>query len=95
MSDKILKLTLHGRYFWAIVNGEKKHEYRTVKPYWYKLVNEKYQYIEFTNGYGRHRPRIVVKMKGLKIGKLFNEITGQYEHMFIISLGKIVEKSNF
>lgn len=46
--------------------------------------------VEFTNGYGNHRPRITVECKGINIGIGNQHWGAPKETVFIISLGKII-----
>lgn len=116
-----------------ILSGEKKEEYRDIKPYWvrrlvhirdemewdiwegfcgdlsnpflrYYSVEElmdsygagfsRFDYVEFTNGYGNHRPRFTTKFHGIEIG-VGNHAWGAPDvPVFKILLGDIVSKEN-
>ena len=81
---KTLHLTLKKKWFDMILSGEKKEEYREIKPYWekrlleYDLDKEKpfvfndqdrwYNVIEFKNGYAKNAPTMLVEYNGVKIG---------------------------
>ena len=81
---KTLNLTLKKKWFDMILSGEKKEEYRDIKPYWeHRLLNfdlDKnrpfvfcdneipYDVIEFRNGYGKNVPTMIVKYEGVTIG---------------------------
>jgi hypothetical protein len=48
----ILHLTMKGEWFKMIASGEKKEEYRIIKPYWNtRLENRKYDTVKFRQGY--------------------------------------------
>lgn len=49
---KILVLNLESEYFYDILNGNKREEYREIKDYWTRrLENKNYDIIEFRKGY--------------------------------------------
>lgn len=84
-----------------IASGEKKEEYRELKPYWEKrlyhalypavLQFREYDAVEFRNGYAKNAPTMLVEC--LKIdGGIGNPAWGAPEHpVFIIKLGKVIE----
>jgi hypothetical protein len=60
----ILHLTLHRKWFGMILLGQKKEEYREMKPYWnHRLSLRKYDAISFRNGYAKDAPQILVELK--------------------------------
>lgn len=76
MSNKnILILPIKKKWFDMILSGEKKEEYREIKPYWmnrFKKIFDMYPYsfiptgidtqtIEFRNGYGNNVPSFQAK----------------------------------
>lgn len=77
---KILHLTLKKKWFDLIKAGEKKVEFREIKPYWTKrLFDEngeaiKYDFIIFRNGYSKDAPKMKVEFKGTRLGKEYYEI---------------------
>ncbi len=61
----------------------------------YRTERRQYDQVQFTNGYGKHRPRITLECKGISIG------TGKPEwgaepgkEYFVIRLGKMVDFQN-
>jgi ASC-1-like (ASCH) protein len=84
---KILHLTLMKKWFDLIKSGEKKVEYREIKPYWTKRLFDKegkpikYDFILFRNGYSKDSPKMMVEFLGIKT-------TSQYE----VLLGEIIKK---
>lgn len=64
---RILHLTLHREWFDLIASGEKVVEYREDSDYWHKRIFnsdgsvKKFDEIHFRNGYGSHRPLMVVE----------------------------------
>lgn len=85
--EKVLHLTLKKIWFDAILSGEKKVENREIKGYWSKRLEEqKYDYIHFVNGYGKDKPWMDVKMKGI--------VKDRGEGLYKIHLGEILRKGN-
>lgn len=84
-----------------ILLGEKKEEYRAIKPYWDKRFFKKewtestfyFDKIIFTNGYGNHRPKIIIKCNGISHGPGKYEWGGS-EKNYILKLGEILETRN-
>lgn len=73
-----LHLTLSRKWFDMILSGEKKEEYREIKPHWekrlkhpeYSGINE-YEFktfdrIVFKNGYDKNAPVMTVECLGIK-----------------------------
>lgn len=63
----MLTLPIKKKWFDMILSGEKKEEYREIKPYWTKRF-EKYDItspfqVLFRNGYGNNKPTIRCKVK--------------------------------
>jgi len=73
-------MTLKKKWFDLIKAGEKKVEYREIKPYWKKrLFDEngegiKYDFIIFRNGYSKDAPKMTVEFKGVRVGPEYYEI---------------------
>ena len=62
---KILKLTLKKKWFDMIASGEKKEEYREIKPWIIsRLAGKQYDAVEFSNGYGSSVPKVTIKYLG-------------------------------
>jgi len=81
---KILHLTLYKQWFIEILNGEKKIEYRVYSDYWVDRLKKEYDYIKFVNGYGKHRPWMLIKIdKIIAKGRIFE-----------IHLGDVSETGN-
>lgn len=72
MENKILYLTLKKQWFDLINSGVKTEEYRDIKPYWEKrLENKTYDIVEFRNGYQKDAP---------KMSFIINEIVKENGH---------------
>mgnify|MGYP003624482177 CR=1 FL=1 len=61
--SNILHLTLHKKWFDMILSGEKREEYREIKPYWDKRLCKGHTMVKFVNGYGADKPWMVVQVK--------------------------------
>lgn len=98
---KILHLTLKKEWFDMILSGEKKTEYREVKPYWESRLFDIYrmpiiyEVIRFRNGYSRDAPTMDVEWKGVKYSQgdpKIGAIEGEY--YYCIQLGSILNYEN-
>lgn len=91
----ILYLTLKKKWFDMILSGEKREEYRDIKPYWDKRINGRtYEAIRFRNGYGDDKPTMMVEFKGVE-KKLGNTEWGAPKiPVYSISLGKVLYTRN-
>lgn len=91
----ILHLTLHKKWFDMIRSGEKKEEYRERKPFWDKRLSKQYDRIKFVNGYGNHRPWVIVELVGHHTG--FGR-TGwgapESDTVHVLSLGEIISSND-
>lgn len=63
----MLILPIKKKWFDMIVSGEKKEEYREIKPYWTKRLTKNLPMwetglIKFRNGYENDRPTIICKV---------------------------------
>lgn len=64
----ILHLSLKKKWFDMIDSGEKKEEYREIKPYWNKrFVDKKFDVVQFRNGYSKNSPVMKFKCRGIKV----------------------------
>lgn len=90
---RILHLTLKKQWFDMIASGEKKEEYREIKPYWETRLFGKKEYdaIEFRNGYMKDAPRIRVELKEISEGLGIIEWGApEARPVFILKLGEIL-----
>ena len=77
MSEAIkpdLVLPLKRKWFAKIWNGEKRTEYREVKPYWTRRIGKWIgdnlpRFILFQIGYAKDGPRLLVQTTGVDIGR--------------------------
>ena len=88
--NTILNLPLKAKWYNMIENGEKKEEYREIKPYWIKRLldgGKKFDIVKFSYGYTKK----TMEFKCLGISKgLGNKDWGAptNSNVFIIKLGK-------
>lgn len=93
---KILHLTLKKKWFDMIIRGDKKEEYREIKPYWDKRLNGKsYEIVRFRNGYAKDAPTMDVEIKGIRkdvcVPEWSDGATGLH---YVIELNNILEVKN-
>lgn len=89
-------MTLTKQWFDMIASGIKKEEYREMKPHWHKrLLNKKYDAIQFVNGYGHHRPRMLIELKEVLSGLGITEWGAGREVTYILKLGNILKIENY
>ena len=88
---KILHLTLKKKWFDMIASGEKKQEYREIKPYWSKrLIDKKYDVILFRNGYHKDAPKLLIPLTRIWIGYGKTKWGAPLnKEVFILSLGDL------
>lgn len=80
-----LHMTLHKKWFDKILAGRKLYEFREVKPYWTKrLENREYDVIRFKNGYQRDARTMTIEYGGYQIRKV------KGVELYCIRLGKIL-----
>jgi hypothetical protein len=69
-AKNVLTLIVTEVWLDKIWTGEKCFDYREMKPYWKKrLENRTYDEVHIINGYGHKRPKMVFKYKGYDITK--------------------------
>lgn len=98
---KVLHLTLEKKWFDMISSGEKKEEYRELKPYWSKrfLSHERklnpYFYVLFRHGYVENAPEIMFRLKSIEIGKAKPEWSDNWQgDVFVLSLGERIDPNS-
>ena len=93
---RVLHLTLKKKWFDMIASGEKRDEYREIKPHWDKRLNgREYDVVKFRNGYRTDSKAMTVE--------LLNIVTGigsaqwgapERQEVYILRLGKILTPHN-
>jgi hypothetical protein len=107
---KILHLTLTKKWFDLIASGEKKEEYREIKPYWNRRffdfvsyhsgeagsIYRKYDVVRFKNGYAKDAPTMDVEYDGMTItGGIVEWGAEPHETYYVLRLGKVLSISNY
>jgi len=91
---RILHLTLKKQWFDMIASGNKREEYREIKPYWDKRLmcaKGKYDAICFRNGYLPTSPTLLVELKEVLSGLGIVEWGApEAQPVYILRLGKIL-----
>jgi hypothetical protein len=97
-----LKLTLSKIPFDVMITGEKKTEYRRASKWIESRLYDKYRnlrnymYVEFTNGYGKDKPRFTCEFKGVTVSDRVDELYSNglhvdtHEKTYCIHLGERV-----
>ena len=89
---RVLHLTLKKRWFDMIASGEKREEYREMKPYWHKRLSKEYDVIRFRNGYAKDSPTMTVELKEILSGLGITQWGAPEEkNVYILRLGKVLE----
>ena len=92
MGVRILHLTLKKQWFDMIKSGEKREEYREIKPYWNKRLNKSYDVVRFRNGYSKDSPVLAVELKEVMTSLGIIEWGApEGERVYILKLGEIIE----
>lgn len=104
---KILHLTLRKKWFDMIASGEKKEEYREIKPSmiskfsshskeynnWHERLKE-FDYVHFYNGWAcsQKYPNFKIEFKGIRMDEGREEWGAEPGNMyFVIELGEIIK----
>ena len=100
---RVLKLTLSKKPFEVMVTGEKDREYRRPSKWILsRLFNKEYDVVEFTNGYGKDKPRFTCEYRGYLISASERSITFSNGLALdvksgdvVILLGKVISVENY
>jgi hypothetical protein len=89
----ILHLTLKKQWFDMIASGQKKEEYREIKPYWdARLRAKEYTHILFRNGYSKNARSILVECKWIALGFGLPSWGAPQKRAYVLRLGEIIER---
>ena len=90
-----LHLTLKRQWFDMIQSGEKREEYRELKPYWHtRLYLKNFDVIVFRNGYSKDAPSMCVQAGKIRVGRGNPKWGAPVDKdVWIIPLGEVVSKS--
>lgn len=102
VKTRTLHLNLHHKWFYMILNGEKKEEYRELSDYWkkrlttpspiYGIKYKEFDTITFSNGYAKDRDQFTIEHKATR--KWWGRTdwgAEPYKQYFVIHLGDIIE----
>lgn len=101
---RLLSLTLKKQWFDLIASGEKKEEYREIKPYWISRFQawgnvfdecRDFNTVEFRNGYSKDAPTMRLECEGISTGRGKTEWGAPSQEVYIIKLGKILSIKNY
>jgi len=84
LPEKPLHLTLYAEYFAAILAGTKRIEFRRRSVRYDRMFAKRWRNIKFVNGYGNHRPWMIVDI--VRFEKCADE--------WRIHLGLIIDSGN-
>ena len=94
LTGSVLHLTLKRKWFDMIASGEKREEYREIKPYWIKrLAGRHYDYVHFRNGYNNGCPEMLVECKGIEVGYGKQRWGAGSAERYKIKLGRIISQN--
>ncbi len=79
-----LHLSLCAEHFFAILAGTKKTEFRRRCDRWDGMLAKPFARVKFVNGYGHHRPWMVVAIQRIE----------QADEEWRIHLGEVMESGN-
>ena len=70
---KVLKLPVNTNWYNLILFGELTHDYREIKPFWTKRLEDKeYDIVEFYHRFKKDIPPIRYKFEWIKKGRFVN-----------------------
>jgi hypothetical protein len=82
-----------------ILSGEKREEYREMKPYFnskFSASNNSYTTITFSNGYAKSRKQFVVELKAIQDGfGISNWGAPPGVRVWIIKLGNVISANHY
>jgi hypothetical protein len=98
-SCNTLHLNLHKKWFDMILSGEKKEEYRKMKPYFnlkFLASGKNYNTITFSNGYAKNRRQFVIELKAIQNGLGIEHWGAPLGvRVWILKLGNVVSCNNY
>lgn len=88
---KVLHLTLKKCWFDMIASGEKREEYREIKPYWdRRFLGKQYDAVQFRNGYSANSPIVLVHLIRI-VKRVGRKDWGAPEHpVYVLKLGSLI-----
>lgn len=87
--ENVLRLPVNEYWYNLIKDGELTHDYREIKPYWEKRLEDKtYDVVEFYHRFKSEIPPMRFKFEWIKKGRLVNYNMDVY----IIKFGEMIEQ---
>ena len=83
---RTLYLPLKKQWYEMIERGEKREEYREMKPYWQKRLTGRIDAVSFSYGYTKQR--MTFECAGITVGRGRPEWGAPDDEVFVIKLGK-------
>ena len=79
-----------------IASGEKREEYREIKPYWTKRLCApgEYDAVQFRNGYRPDSPTALVELTGIASGQGQTRWGAGRDRVYILRLGRVLSVHN-
>lgn len=88
---QVLHLTLKKKWFDMIASGQKREEYREIKPYWAKRLAKNYDAVQFRNGYSKKSPVVSLKLEAITTGRgVIAWGAPEFDTVYILKLGEII-----
>lgn len=90
----VLHLTLKKKWFDMITSGNKKEEYREMKPYWdIRLKGKAFDAVLFRNGYSKDSPSVLIELIGIYHGLGILEWGAPIgKEVYILRLGEVISR---
>ena len=80
--ERVLRLPCNEQWYWGILTGEIPFDYREVKPYWIKrLENKEYDVVEFYHRFKKNLEPIKYKLLSIE----------KHEPVYFIKFGERVK----
>lgn len=93
-----LKLSINKKAFDVMVTGEKTEEFRDESKWIMSRLKKDYDFVQFTNGYGKERPVFIAKYLGYSFGdvdKVYSNGLSVKGIKIIIKVGEIVDVKHY
>ena len=93
---RVLHLTLKRLWFDMIASGQKREEYREIKPYWSRrLPGQDYDAVQFRNGYSAVAPAMMFELLWIDRGQGVLEWGApDGQEVYILRLGDMLQAPN-
>ena len=105
MNEPILHLNLKRKWFDMIKSGEKKEEYREIKPFWNRIFKPSHHVkikgtwypcsmvkVTFSNGYSKDRDQFQAKIAGIRFNSKGREEWGadKNKNYYVLEINRII-----